>query len=71
MPSKTKPRISRKPSASTKRHSKKTSGYVSQALRLSVADNKLLRKTAKRERLSFNAWATRILVNAAQPTESE
>lgn len=71
MPSKAKTRISRKPSDSTARHSKKRTGYVQQALRLTVADNRLIRKAAQRERLSVNAWATRVLVNAAQPTESE
>jgi uncharacterized protein (DUF1778 family) len=39
---------------------------VNQSLRLTVADNKLLREAAAIEGMSINFWAVRALVNAAK-----
>lgn len=56
------------------KYSKKRSGMVAQSLRLTVQENKLLRKAAGA--LSFNLWATQVLIDAAnqilasqQPTD--
>jgi uncharacterized protein (DUF1778 family) len=48
------------------RYSKKRSGYISQSVRLTVAENKLLREAAELEGMSINFWATRALVAAAK-----
>lgn len=48
------------------RYSKKRSGYISQSVRLTVAENKLLREAAEFEGMSINFWATRALVAAAK-----
>jgi hypothetical protein len=48
------------------RYSKKRSGYISQSVRLTVAENKLMREAAELEGFSINFWATRTLVAAAK-----
>lgn len=48
------------------RYSKKRSGFVSQSVRLSVAENRLVRKAADMERMSISLWASRALVAAAK-----
>jgi hypothetical protein len=47
------------------RHSKKRTGFVSQSVRLTVADNKLLREASSLDGMSINFWATRALMAAA------
>jgi uncharacterized protein (DUF1778 family) len=46
--------------------SKKRSGTVNQSLRLTVDDNKLVRKAAKIEGLSINLWASRAVTATAR-----
>jgi hypothetical protein len=48
------------------RYSKKKSGYISTSLRMTVADNRTLRKAATFEGLSINHWSLRILLAAAK-----
>jgi hypothetical protein len=48
------------------RYSKKRSGYISQSVRLTVDENKLVRQAADLEGFSINLWATRTLVAAAK-----
>lgn len=48
------------------RYSKKRSGSVSQSVRLSVAENKLVRQASALDRMSINAWSVKILVAAAK-----
>jgi len=48
------------------KYSKKRSGYVSQSVRLTVAENKLVREAADLDGASINFWATRALVTAAK-----
>jgi hypothetical protein len=48
------------------RYSKKRSGYVNQTLRLTTAENKLIREASGLDSSSINFWATRILVTAAK-----
>jgi uncharacterized protein (DUF1778 family) len=60
---KTPPRKASRPRPD--RHSKKRTGYVSQSIRLTVADNKLLREASALEGMSINFWASRALITAA------
>jgi uncharacterized protein (DUF1778 family) len=48
------------------RYSKKRTGYVSQSIRLTVEENKLVRRAADLDGMSINFWATRNLVAAAK-----
>jgi len=48
------------------KYSKKRSGSVSQSVRATVAENKLLRQAAELERMSINAWCVKTLVAAAK-----
>jgi uncharacterized protein (DUF1778 family) len=47
------------------RHSKKKTGYVSQSIRLTVAENLLVREAAALDGMSINFWASRALLVAA------
>jgi len=47
-------------------HSKRKDGLVNQSLRLTVDENKLVRKAAALERRSINSWAVGELVKAAE-----
>ena len=47
-------------------HSNKKEGFVTQGIRISVDENKLIRQAAEIERRSINAWAVDALVNAAK-----
>jgi predicted HicB family RNase H-like nuclease len=57
--------VSRASSPRPDRQSKKRTGYVSQSVRLSVADNKILREAAALDGMSINFWASRALLVAA------
>jgi uncharacterized protein (DUF1778 family) len=46
--------------------SKKRSGLVSQSIRISVEQNKLLRQAAELEGMSISLWASRVLIAAAK-----
>jgi uncharacterized protein (DUF1778 family) len=46
--------------------SKKRSGYVSQSVRVTVAEAKLIRKAASAKDESTNYWMTKILLAAAK-----
>jgi hypothetical protein len=48
------------------KYSKKRFGTVSQSVRLTVQENRLVRKAADLEGFSINLWATRTLVAAAK-----
>jgi hypothetical protein len=48
------------------RYSKKKSGYISTSLRMTVADNKVLRKAATLDALSINHWCLRVVMAAAK-----
>ena len=48
------------------RYSKKRSGYVSQSVRLEVADAKLIREAATAKRMSTNYWMMTHLVAMAK-----
>ena len=48
------------------RYSKKRSGYVSQSVRLEVADAKLIREAATAKRMSTNHWMTTHLIAIAK-----
>ena len=48
------------------KYSKKRSGYISQSVRLTVAENKLVRSAAELDGFSINFFATRALVAAAK-----
>jgi hypothetical protein len=48
------------------RYSKKRSGNISQSVRITVAENKLLRDAASLDRMSINAWCGKTLVAAAK-----
>jgi uncharacterized protein (DUF1778 family) len=48
------------------RYSKKRSGYVSQTVRISVEQNRLIREAADLEGMSISFWASRTLVAAAK-----
>jgi uncharacterized protein (DUF1778 family) len=48
------------------RYSKKKAGYVSQSLRLTADENKLIRKASGLEGSSINHWAVLALVKAAK-----
>jgi uncharacterized protein (DUF1778 family) len=54
------------PSARPDKYSKKRSGMTAQSLRLTVAENKLLREAATIERMSINVWGVRTLLAAAK-----
>ena len=59
----TKKVVRRGTKARPDKYSKKRSGMVAQSLRLTVQENRLLRKAAGA--LSFNLWATQTLIAAA------
>lgn len=42
--------------------------WTNQTIRLSVRDNKRLKRAALRKKMSFNAWAVMILMDAADRT---
>lgn len=48
------------------KRSKKKTGYVSQSLRPTIEENKLIQKAAQLEGLSINFWSVRVLVAAAK-----
>lgn len=48
------------------KYSKKRSGWVSQTVRISVDQNKLIREAADLEGMSISFWASRALVAAAK-----
>jgi predicted HicB family RNase H-like nuclease len=48
------------------RPSKKRTGYISTSVRLSVEDNRDLRKAAGLVKVSFNGWAVETLRRAAK-----
>jgi uncharacterized protein (DUF1778 family) len=48
------------------KYSKKRSGYVSQTVRLTVEQNKLVREAADLEGMSISFWSSRTLVAAAK-----
>ena len=50
------------------RYSKKRGGTVAQSLRLSVADNRVLRQAATLKGQSINVWAVAVLVATANKT---
>jgi len=52
-------------------YSKKRSGTVKTGIRISVADNKLLRKAAELERMSQSLWMVRALLAAAKARIAE
>jgi uncharacterized protein (DUF1778 family) len=62
----TKKIVRRSSSPRPDRQSKKRSGYLNQSLRLTVADNKLLREAAALDGCSINFWAVRALVAASK-----
>jgi uncharacterized protein (DUF1778 family) len=64
MATKKTPRKSSKPRPD--KYSKKRSGYISQSLRLTSDENKLLRQAAGLEGFSINFWSVRTLVAAAK-----
>ncbi len=47
------------------RRAKRRSGVIVQSIRLLVSDNNKLHDAAKLEGISFNGWATRVLVREA------
>ena len=47
------------------RRAKRRSGVIVQSIRLLVTDNNKLHDAAKLEGISFNGWATKILVREA------
>jgi uncharacterized protein (DUF1778 family) len=59
-------KIPKPPAARPDKYTKKRSGQVAQSLRLTVAENKLLREAATLERMSINVWAVRTLLAAAK-----
>lgn len=63
MPKKEATRNSR---TSPGRKSKKRTGFVTQSIRLEVADNKTIHAAAKSARQSFNSWAVDTLIAAAE-----
>jgi uncharacterized protein (DUF1778 family) len=48
------------------RYSKKKTGIVSQAVRVTVDDNNLIREAATLEGVSINFWMKRVLLSAAR-----
>jgi uncharacterized protein (DUF1778 family) len=52
-------------------YSKKRSGYIKTGVRLTVAENKLCRRAATLEGMSWNFWAMRVLVKAAKERIAE
>jgi uncharacterized protein (DUF1778 family) len=48
------------------KRSKKKTGYVSQSLRPTIEENRLIQKAADLEGLSINFWSVRTLVAAAK-----
>lgn len=48
------------------RRSRKRTGIVVQSIRLLAADNKTMHKAAKEEGISFNGWASRVLIREAE-----
>lgn len=53
------------------RYSKKRSGYISQSLRLDVADAKLIRAAATAKRMSTNFWMSTHLIAIAKQELAE
>jgi hypothetical protein len=47
------------------RRSKKRTGIIVQSIRLLVTDNKMLHHAAKEQGISFNGWASQVLIREA------